>query len=89
MGRKGSGTGSPNYFRCWRDRRGDWHDRQFRIVLTGRSRPYHPERAPGTRSVLTAYEYRCDCGYVGWSNHIDLARLAGDEEALARVGARL
>ena len=91
----GAGTGSPIWFRCWRDRqtgrRFTTHTRETRIKLTGRTRPYRPGKghAPGSRSVFTAYEYECDCGYVGWSNHVDLARMANDTEALQRRGMHL
>jgi hypothetical protein len=65
-----------------RDRNG------HRVELTGRTRPYRPRGVTGVRSVHTSYEYRCSCGYVGWSNHIDLAYRAGDDEALRRVGRK-
>jgi hypothetical protein len=25
--------------------------------------------------MLTAYEYTCECGHTGWSNHMDVKRL--------------
>jgi hypothetical protein len=79
MGRS-AGPGSPVYFRCKveRDtltsRGGDRHV----VELTGRERPYSPSRTLGTRSTYISREYRClSCGHVGWSNHVDLAHLAG------------
>ena len=87
---RGGGTGSPVWFRCFRARRTRYHPTEYGVKLTGRTRPYHAPRAPGVRSVLTSYEYECDaCGYVGWSNHVDLARQAGDEDAMKRRGYRL
>ena len=89
MGGKGSGTGSPNWFRCWADRRTGRHVRgHHEVSLTGRTRPFKPARGLGSRSVLTAYEYRCSCGHLGWSAHVDLAYMAGDNEALRRTGRR-
>jgi hypothetical protein len=74
-----AGPGSPVFFRCTvarrrRERRG--HD----VTLTGRVKPYKAGSysAMGTRSTSTAREYRCTCGYVGWSNHVDLERLANN-----------
>lgn len=76
-----AGAGSPVWFRCWADRqvgsRGGGTD--HRVTLTGRTRPY-PHRqghALGSRSSRTSREYRCSCGHVGWSNHVDLAEMAG------------
>lgn len=86
MGRRGSGTGSPNWFRCYRARRGEHRDQDYEITLTGRTKPYYPPRALGSRSVFTSYEYTCGCGYTGWSNHMTLAYKAGDKEALRRTG---
>lgn len=79
MGR-GSGTGSPTYFRCYNDRRGI--DVDHKIILTGNTKPYLPPRALGSRSTFTSYEYICSCGHRGWSNHVDLAHKAGDQQAL-------
>ena len=90
---KGSGTGSPNFFQCgayrrenYRTRRGLDYRREHTVKLTGRTKPYNPPRALGSRSTFTSYEYECTCGHVGWSNHIELAAMAGDEEALRRTG---
>lgn len=83
---KGSGTGSPNWFICYRGRKDRGHN--HRVKLTGKTKPYQPPRSLGSRSTFTSYEYECECGYVGWSNHVDLARLAGDEEALRLTGRR-
>jgi hypothetical protein len=76
MGRS-AGTGSPVWFRCFNERRGIGIDHE--ITLTGRTRPYRPKRMIGSRSEFTSFEYECSCGHVGWSNHKDLARMAGAE----------
>jgi len=84
---RSAGTGSPVWFHCGAARRQRWHERQYTVTLTGRTRPYRPPRgsAIGTRSVFTAYEYVCDsCGHRGWSNHMDLAEQAKDAEAFSR-----
>lgn len=81
-----AGAGSPLFFMCSVARKNKWraelHHRDprmghRRIVRTGRSRPYRPPRgsALGLRSLLTAYEYKCECGHTGWSNHYDVKRL--------------
>lgn len=74
-----AGAGSPVWFRCHRDRMGDYHGPGSRVELTGREKPYPHRRghALGSRSTRTLREYRCTCGHVGWSNHVDLAELAG------------
>jgi hypothetical protein len=53
---------------------GNWQDHH--VELTGRERPYHRKRhtVKGSRSTEISREYRCSCGHVGWSNHVDLAR---------------
>lgn len=80
-----AGPGPPVYFACPKERRerneARWlgeslarvHERH-RVVLTGRTRPYRSPHgsALGVRSTTTAREYRCSCGHVGWSNHVDL-----------------
>jgi len=89
---RSAGTGSPVFFHCWEARRyGHLAERGHRVELTGRTRPYRHKRYStlGTRSMSTSYEYRCECGHVGWSNHADLARLANDEAALKRKGMRV
>jgi len=83
MGRS-AGTGSPVTFICPVARRNralwsgvdagrlpDGHDR---VVLTGRTKPSPRQRAVGLRSDSISREYRCECGHVGWSNHVDLRR---------------
>lgn len=82
---KSAGAGSPVLFLCpmlrriWPRYNAD-HDRHV-ITLTGRSRPYRAPRysALGLRSTTTAREYECSCGHRGWSNHVDLARIAGED----------
>lgn len=81
MGRS-AGAGSPAWFRCAvaRDttRRDDRSEHL--VTLTGREKPYEAKRRHtlGVRSTYISREYRCECGHVGWSAHVDLARLAGD-----------
>lgn len=75
---RSAGSGSPVWFRCAVDRSDYTTGMEHRIELTGRSRPYHPPRVLGSRSTFRSREYRCSCGHVGWSNHRDLARLAGE-----------
>jgi hypothetical protein len=75
---KGAGTGSPVWFRCWLDRqttRGQAGVDHV-VTLTGRTRPYRPKRRWGSRASDTVREYKCSCGYTGWSNHVDLERMA-------------
>lgn len=76
MGRS-AGTGSPVWFRCYNDRRGVGIDHTVR--LTGRERPSPAKKGhtKGSRSSWFLREYACSCGHVGWSNHVDLARMAG------------
>ena len=74
MGRS-AGTGSPVWFRCAVARReGPGDDREHVVVRTGRERPYRTRRYQtlGYRSDNVTREYRCTCGHVGWSNHLDL-----------------
>ena len=80
---RSAGAGSPVWFRCFMDRqttRGTYHGPDSRITLTGRSKPYRAKKGHtlGSRSTYKTREYQCSCGYVGWSNHIDLARMAGE-----------
>lgn len=78
MGRS-AGTGSPIFFVCpaarrtrnWRDPYPPGHDR---IVRTGRTKPNNRSGPKGLRSLHTLHEYRCECGHVGWTNHIDIER---------------
>lgn len=79
MGRA-SGAGSPIHFVCPVARRNrdftTWDLPEGHVVtLTGRSKPYVPPRAMGSRSTFTSREYVCSCGHTGWSNHVDLERL--------------
>lgn len=72
---RSAGTGSPVWFRCYADRRREGIDHA--VTLTGRTRPSRRGRSPmGSRSTDTDREYTCSCGHTGWSNHVDLARMA-------------
>lgn len=72
---RSAGTGSPVFFHCSKCRSTLVNNRHSVWELTGRKRPYRSKdySCMGTRSCHTAREYRCSCGHVGWSNHIDLA----------------
>jgi len=86
----GHGTGYPIFFHCAIARRiyygnraskGDAVTRTNRerdahkTTLTGRTRPTKKGRGHPRKS-WTTYEYRCACGHVGWSSHIELEREA-------------
>jgi predicted RNA-binding Zn-ribbon protein involved in translation (DUF1610 family) len=80
MGGKGSGTGSPNFFRCTKCRSTLRYSEEngYDVTLTGRVRAHHPPRSRGTRNAYVKVEYRCNsCGHVGWSSHIDIVERAG------------
>ena len=72
---KGSGTGQPISFRCAVAAR-EFHRRSTEHVveLTGRTKKRRGP--PGQRMTNVSREYRCACGHVGWSAHVDLSRLA-------------
>lgn len=88
MGFTSAGAGSPVYFMCPKERRErNWarwgrytYSGEHRVTLTGATRPYRAPRgsALGIRSDEVAREYTCSCGHKGWSNHMDLARMAGE-----------
>ena len=80
------GTGQPAFPRCWRCRRSRNHNPFYtdaehgrlgteqRMKLTGKRR-YSPNYNGGRVDVFYQYEYTClDCGYVGWTRHINIAR---------------
>jgi hypothetical protein len=75
----GAGTGYPNWFVCtvarrtrhWPDPFPPGHDR---IVRTGRTRPAPSPTKGHPRKLRESHEYRCECGHVGWSCHIDILR---------------
>jgi hypothetical protein len=75
-----AGTGQPLHFFCVKCRKGrGWDGRQsnrrgWNVVRTGRTKPYNGGNL-GTRGLDTFHEYKCpDCGHVGWSRHVDIAR---------------
>lgn len=72
---RSAGTGSPVWFRCSACRSTLVRNYDSTVELTGRTRPAPSRRyhARGSRSTGTLREYRCSCGHVGWSNHVDLA----------------
>lgn len=77
-----AGPGSPIMFRCSRCRRncrtwnGSWYafNCEHKTALTGKWRKR--KFCVGVRSALVEVQYECDCGHVGWSNHVDLVRRA-------------
>jgi hypothetical protein len=75
---RSAGPGSPVWFLCPVERveRRYGSRREHVVTLTGREKPYRPNRgsAMGLRSTFTSREYVCSCSYRGWSNHVDLAR---------------
>jgi hypothetical protein len=85
-----AGTGQPISFKCAVERRenlGLWGRIHHQVERTGRSKPYRRLGQGGMRTMRTAFEYRCSCGHVGWSAHIDILaeyiggpRPAGDVE---------
>ena len=83
MGRSGigagGGTGQPLFFRCHALRRSYAHrlglDARAKhvVTLTGRKKHVGYPNGVGARRVDEwRREYRCSCGHVGWSTHIDL-----------------
>jgi hypothetical protein len=69
-----AGAGKPSTFRCWRCRRRNAiadRGRVHRVVLTGKTKV---RKHATDRHGRMNREYRClDCGWQGWSTHIDLA----------------
>lgn len=66
------GTGQPSRFRCPKARRADDHrGSAWDVVLTGRKRKKDNGNT-GYRSDFWEREYRCPCGHVGWSRHVQL-----------------
>lgn len=63
-----AGTGQPIWFKCGRCRA-----LAGAVALTGRTRA---RRRGGIRMTTRAREYVCECGYRGWSGHVDLERKA-------------
>jgi hypothetical protein len=79
-----AGTGQPHFFRCPVERstlNQHSHPRDHVITLTGRSKPYRAHRG-GVRITPISREYICSCGHTGWSAHVDLARMAGENKYL-------
>ena len=74
----GYGTGYPVYFICaklarrWPRSEVDY--RMHEVTVTGRTRPTPRNGKGHPRKSWTTREYRCSCGHVGWSSHVDLER---------------
>lgn len=66
------GTGQPQYFMCAKQRAGYHYDAHY-CVRTGRSKPARPNA--GVRVMDHQVEYRCICGHVGWSRHVEAGQL--------------
>lgn len=81
MGRS-AGTGQPIWVKCPVARRtvgvGPFtHGPKSNLKLTGRRRHRFSRLAGsgGRSDTRFIYEFQClDCGHVGWSRHIDIAR---------------
>lgn len=84
-GHKTAGAGQPLFFHCpkYRSARATEREAAYlafmlrahrEITLTGRTRKVR--KPNGQRMTKTAREYRCTCGHVGWSRHVDLERLS-------------
>ncbi len=78
---------TPHYLNCPVARR----NRDFRtghlpgghvIRRTGRTKP-RTTRRPGQRTLDTSHEYRCTCGHVGWTTHMDILQRPLTKEARA------
>lgn len=94
---RGSGTGYPLTLRCSQDRlTRDWrsgrsvgrHD----VERTGRTKPAPSPTKSHPRKAAHSYEYRCSCGHVGWTAHVDVIRApradgAAEIAACDRCGA--
>lgn len=61
-----AGSGQPLTFRCPSCR-----GRASSVRLTGQARQINDGRSRG-RSTNIRRQYRCRCGHVGWSRHVDL-----------------
>lgn len=85
------GAGYPSQFCCSKCRRArpcasDYRTGEImrrgtssRVEITGRSKP-NATHSQLIRTSALSRQYRClDCGHLGWSNHIALARKASGE----------
>lgn len=82
------GTGSPISFQCSRCRRSSMVGgcRRYVYMATGygETRCKHEQRRTGRtkphkgniglRMLKVSHEYVCECGFTGWSRHIDVVR---------------
>ena len=77
-----NGTGIPMFFACAmarRERSSAGRERHV-VELTGRSKV--AARKGGIRNAARSREYKCACGHIGWSRHIDLEHRAKAREKL-------
>lgn len=78
------GTGRPLWFHCAAFRREPYRTRcaaNHFVKLTGRKR-LMPIGNAGNRNSKFSREYRCACGHVGWSRHVDLEHLESNSEKI-------
>lgn len=72
---------APLTFQCPKYRALYWRTRTsgdraaHRVTLTGRKRRRSTPNSGNSRKSDVDREYRCACGHVGWSCHIDLERM--------------
>lgn len=83
-GAGGYGTGYPMTFRCTVERRErEWRTgycwREHSVARTGRTKPRPHNGKLGPRSLDTRHEYRCSCGHVGWTTHVEIVRYPIEE----------
>lgn len=80
----GHGTGYPIAFVCPKARqnrvlwsspeRGRLPGGHNIVVRTGRTRPMPRNGKGHPRKLWTSHEFRCECGHVGWTSHVDIVR---------------
>ena len=87
----GVGTGSPISFRCaaCRSWRGRWRDSGglAQVTLTGQIRARWEvvgRMATSPRNAAWSVSYRCQCGHVGWSSHVEIVDQCVREHRLMR-----
>ena len=72
------GTGYPHWFLCPFERRRFTADRlrgaPHKKVRTGKTRRAPSPGKGSVRKLQESHEYRCSCGHVGWSCHVDVLR---------------
>lgn len=71
-----AGTGQRLHARCWRCARGGDRYRGYHLTYAGKARMRRKSGKVGVRMDPTfEFKVKCrDCGYEGWTGHIDIAR---------------